>query len=90
MRMQSDWRSHATASKHCGQRLDAYARERLTEADFVPILKVDAEVEWDEIGPKLFHGISQLEPFGMGNPQPVLVTGMPGFYCLRKRSRTST
>ena len=55
-------------------RLDAYARERLTEADFVPILKVDAEVEWDEIGPKLFHGISQLEPFGMGNPQPVLVT----------------
>jgi single-stranded-DNA-specific exonuclease len=55
-------------------RLDAYARERLTEADFVPLLKVEAEVEWDEIGPKLFHGISQLEPFGMGNPQPVLVT----------------
>ncbi len=55
-------------------RLDLYARERLTEADFVPVLKVDAEVEWDEIGPKLFHGIAQLEPFGMGNPQPVLVT----------------
>lgn len=55
-------------------RLDLYARERLTEADFVPVLKVDAEVEWDEIGPKLFQGISQLEPFGMGNPQPVLVT----------------
>lgn len=55
-------------------RLDSYARERLTEADFVPVLKVDAEVEWNEIGPKLFQGISQLEPFGMGNPQPVLVT----------------
>jgi single-stranded-DNA-specific exonuclease len=55
-------------------RLDAYARERLTEADFVPVLKVDLEVEWQEIGPKLFQAIGQLEPFGMGNPQPVLVT----------------
>ncbi len=54
--------------------LDGYARERLTEADFVPVLKIDAELEWNEIGPQLFQGISQLEPFGMGNPQPVFAT----------------
>ena len=54
--------------------LDVYARERLTEADFVPVLRVDAELEWDEIGPDLFQGIRQLEPFGMGNPEPVFVT----------------
>lgn len=51
--------------------LDAYARERLTEADFVPVLRLDAELSWDEIGPKLFQAVCQLEPFGMGNPEPV-------------------
>ena len=54
-------------------RLDAYARARLTEADFVPVLRVDAEIGWDEVSPKLFDGLCQLQPYGMGNPEPVFV-----------------
>jgi single-stranded-DNA-specific exonuclease len=51
--------------------LDAYARARLTPADFEPILDLDAELPFDEITPELFQTLRQLEPFGMGNPEPV-------------------
>jgi len=53
--------------------LDQYARERLTLADFEPILDVDAELDLDEVTPDLFHALRQLEPFGVGNPEPVFV-----------------
>jgi single-stranded-DNA-specific exonuclease len=52
-------------------RLDAYARGRLTLADFEPILDLDAELPFDEITPDLFQALRRLEPFGMGNPEPV-------------------
>ncbi len=52
-------------------RLDAYARARLTLADFEPILDLDAELPFDEITPDLFQALRRLEPFGMGNPEPV-------------------
>jgi single-stranded-DNA-specific exonuclease len=51
--------------------LDAYARARLTLADFEPILDLDAELPFDEITPDLFQALRRLEPFGMGNPEPV-------------------
>src|SRR5580700_6066628 len=52
-------------------RLDDYARARLTLADFEPILDLDAELPFDEITPDLFQALRRLEPFGMGNPEPV-------------------
>jgi single-stranded-DNA-specific exonuclease len=52
-------------------RLDAFARARLTSADFDPILDLDAELDLSEITPKLFHALELLEPYGMGNPEPV-------------------
>jgi single-stranded-DNA-specific exonuclease len=52
-------------------RLDAFARSRLTLADFVPVLDVDAELQFDEITPDLFQALSLLEPYGVGNPEPV-------------------
>lgn len=52
-------------------RLDAYARARLTLADFEPVLDVDAELLFDQITPELFQALRQLEPFGIGNPEPV-------------------
>jgi len=52
-------------------RLDGYARERLTLADFEPSLKVDAEIALNEVTPALYQALSRLEPFGMGNPEPV-------------------
>jgi single-stranded-DNA-specific exonuclease len=51
--------------------LDRYARERLSIADFEPILAVDAELSLDQITPELFQALKRLEPFGMGNPEPV-------------------
>jgi len=53
--------------------LDAYARTKLTPADFVAQLRVDAEVRLDELTREWIDCISLLEPFGMGNPEPVFV-----------------
>jgi single-stranded-DNA-specific exonuclease len=52
-------------------RLDAFARARLTPADFDPVLEVDAEVHLSEITPQLFQALRMLEPYGVGNPEPV-------------------
>jgi single-stranded-DNA-specific exonuclease len=51
--------------------LDAYARARLTLSDFEPILDVDAELPFAQISHDLFQALRRLEPFGMGNPEPV-------------------
>jgi single-stranded-DNA-specific exonuclease len=50
--------------------LDSFARSRLTEADFDPILDVEAELHLDEITPALFQMLSLLEPYGTGNHEP--------------------
>jgi single-stranded-DNA-specific exonuclease len=52
-------------------KLDAFARARLTLADFDPILDLDAELDLTEITPELFQALQLLEPYGMGNPEPV-------------------
>lgn len=54
-------------------RLDAYARARLTQADFEPVLDVDAELSLNQVTPQLFQTLRKLEPFGVGNPEPVFV-----------------
>jgi single-stranded-DNA-specific exonuclease len=52
-------------------RLDTFARARLTLADFEPALDVDAELRFGEITPDLFQALRLLEPYGVGNPEPV-------------------
>jgi single-stranded-DNA-specific exonuclease len=52
-------------------RLDEFARARLTLVDFEPVLDVDAELPFDEITPELFQSLHLLEPYGVGNPEPV-------------------
>jgi single-stranded-DNA-specific exonuclease len=54
----------------CAQ-LDEYARAHLTLADFEPLLGLDAELPLDQVTPELFQALRRLEPFGMGNPEPV-------------------
>jgi single-stranded-DNA-specific exonuclease len=51
--------------------LDAYARERLTLADFEPSMNIDAEIPLDQVTPELFQSVCRLKPFGMGNSEPV-------------------
>ena len=50
--------------------LDAFARTRLTPADFDPVLDVEAELDLDEITPGLFQSLQLLEPHGAGNHEP--------------------
>jgi single-stranded-DNA-specific exonuclease len=52
-------------------RLDAFARSRLTLADFDPVLDVDAELNLGEVTPELFRALELLEPYGVGNPEPI-------------------
>ncbi len=54
-------------------RLDAYARQRLTPEDFVPVLEYDAEIGLDEITSDFWVALQKLEPFGSSNPVPVFV-----------------
>lgn len=52
-------------------RLDQFARTKLTLADFEPVLDVDEELSITEVTPELFQALQLLEPYGMGNPEPV-------------------
>lgn len=51
--------------------LDLYARSHLTLADFEPIVNLDAELPLDDVTPDLFEALRSIEPFGVGNPEPV-------------------
>jgi len=51
--------------------LENYAREHLTLADFEPMLDLDARISLAQVTPELLDALRRLEPFGMGNPEPV-------------------
>lgn len=54
-------------------RLDVYARQRLTPEDLVPVLEAEAEIELSGINPELIQTVQRMEPFGVGNREPVFV-----------------
>ena len=56
------------------ERFDAVARERLTKDDLTPELRVDLEVPLGEANDTLEKLLRHFEPFGMGNPAPLLAT----------------
>jgi single-stranded-DNA-specific exonuclease len=51
--------------------LDAYARARLTVADFEPQLQCDRDLPLAEVTPELQQALLLLEPFGMDNREPI-------------------
>lgn len=51
--------------------LDNFARGRLTPEDFIPVLDYDADISLSEVSSQLYDAVQQLQPFGMGNPEPV-------------------
>jgi single-stranded-DNA-specific exonuclease len=55
-------------------RLDAYARERLTPEDLIPVLEAEAEIELGGITPELIQTVQRMEPFGVGNREPIFIT----------------
>ncbi len=52
-------------------RIDQFARTKLKLADFDPVLEFDGELDLTGVTPELFQALQLLEPFGMGNPEPV-------------------
>jgi len=55
-------------------RLDIYARERLTAEDLIPMLEAESEIDLSGITPELIRTVKRMEPFGVGNREPVFVS----------------
>ena len=55
-------------------RLDGYARAHLRAEDLIPVLETEAEVELQEINPALICAVQSMEPFGVGNREPVFIS----------------
>jgi single-stranded-DNA-specific exonuclease len=59
------------------RRLNNFAQSKLRREDFDPELIIDAQIPLADVTPRLLKDLSQLEPFGHGNPEPVfLVTNV--------------
>jgi single-stranded-DNA-specific exonuclease len=54
--------------------LNRFASEQLSAAGCTPPLEIDAEVKLQDIDDNLLALLGRLEPFGEGNPLPVLLT----------------
>jgi single-stranded-DNA-specific exonuclease len=52
-------------------RLNQYAASVLTKDDLIPELEIEHQLNVSDISFELWQEISQLEPFGNGNPKPV-------------------
>ncbi len=50
-----------------------YAAEHVPDASRTPTLELDAEVEPGDVDPSLAACLERLEPFGAGNPEPLLL-----------------
>jgi len=55
------------------ERLGAYAAEHLVEEDLGVALACDAEIPLAQVTPEFHSWLRRLEPFGMGNEEPVFV-----------------
>jgi len=50
------------------------ARQTLTVEQLAPLMAVDAELDFAQIGMPLVRELEVLQPFGVGNPEPVFAT----------------
>jgi single-stranded-DNA-specific exonuclease len=56
------------------ERFEAAARQALAPEDLTPLVEVDAELGFSAIGMDLMKDLGALEPFGIGNPEPLFMT----------------
>lgn len=54
-------------------RLNDIAAAKLADVELVPALSIDAEWPLAKLTPQTFHALANLEPFGVGNPPPLLL-----------------
>lgn len=55
------------------ERFDQIVRQKLSPEDFIPALKLDAALDLESIDGALLEQFTRLEPFGLGNPAPLLL-----------------
>ncbi len=56
------------------EKLSKLAKSLVTLEMLERVVKIDAEIDAQDINSRLYNGFSKLAPFGVGNPQPVFVT----------------
>ena len=56
------------------RRIDAFIAGKITSEMLVPIVDIDAALDFSQISPKFFRILKQFQPFGPGNNNPVFVT----------------
>jgi single-stranded-DNA-specific exonuclease len=66
---------------------EAAVRRRITEEDLRPILTLDGEADFHELSLSAVSELAQLEPFGVGNPTPVLLARNVGVLDVRALGR---
>jgi len=54
-------------------RLRRIAQEQLANCDLRPLLRIDLEVSLSELSLELLQQLQALEPYGYGNPTPILL-----------------
>jgi single-stranded-DNA-specific exonuclease len=62
------------------ERLEAFKRDlhaicarTITDGQMLPVVEVDARLEWEQINPHLIALVDRMAPFGMDNPSPRFV-----------------
>ena len=56
------------------RRIDAFIAGKITAEMLVPVVDIDARLDFSQITPKFFRILKQFQPFGPGNSNPVFVT----------------
>lgn len=56
------------------KKLEAFAEKMLDDEALTRKLHIDAEIPLSSVSEKLWQGIQQLAPFGIGNPEPVFAS----------------
>ena len=56
------------------RRMDAFVAGKASSEMLVPVIDVDAKLDFAQITPKFFRILKQFQPFGPGNNNPIFVT----------------
>ena len=56
------------------RRIDTFIAGKITAEMLVPVVDIDARLDFSQISPKFFRILKQFQPFGPGNNNPVFMT----------------
>ena len=56
------------------RRIDSFIAGKITAEMLVPVVDIDARLDFSQITPKFFRILKQFQPFGPGNGNPVFMT----------------